>query len=147
MMRLVMFPIVATAIACLAVSAPEPGWSQQAAEAPNKPEEPEGFRSLLEADIVPMEAMLGVTGDTATQVDTILQDGVEKRLAVLEGLGIVYGETPALLTLLQLQAQMNEVTAGQQAALSKILTKDQMKILGQMAEASQENFKKILLGQ
>ena len=150
MRRFAMFRIVAATIASLAGAALQPSWSQQAPETPNvqtAPEEPDTFRSILESDIVPMEASIGVSGDTATQVDEILQDGVEKRLAVLDSLGIVYGQTPSLLTLLQLQAQMNEITAGQQAALSKLLTKEQMTVLGQMAEASHENFKNVLLGQ
>ena len=99
MRRFAMFRIVAATTACLAGAVLQPSWSQQAPENPNvqtAPEEPETFRSILESDIVPMEASIGVSGDTATQVDEILQDGVEKRLAVLDSLGIVYGQTPPL---------------------------------------------------
>ncbi len=106
----------------------------------------DSFQSLLEADVSAVETKLALTGDELTQVDAILQDGVKQRLAVLSSLNVTYGQKPSFTTLLKLQSQMDDIRTEQQTALSKILTENQMYVVDQMAQDSQQKFRAVLLG-
>ena len=106
----------------------------------------DGFQSLLEADVTTVETKLQLSGDELKQVDAILQDGVKQRLAVLTSLNVAYGHKPSFATLLKLQSQMDDIRTDQQAALAKILTEDQMYVVDQLAQTSQQKFRDVLLG-
>jgi hypothetical protein len=106
----------------------------------------DSFQSLLEADVAAVDAKLQLTGDVKTQADAIMQDGVTQRMAVLNSLGVVYGQKPSFGTLLKLQSQMDDIRTSQQTALAKVLSESQMYIVDQMAEASEQTFRAALLG-
>jgi Na+-transporting NADH:ubiquinone oxidoreductase subunit NqrC len=106
----------------------------------------DGFQALLEADVSAVEAKLQLAGNEKTQVDAILQDGVNKRLAVLTSLGVTYGQRPSFGTLLKLRSQMDDIRTEQQTALAKILSESQMFVVDQMANDSEQKFRAVLLG-
>ncbi len=132
MKRIAIFVAVATIFSAVVAGAPA---SAQ-----------DSFQSLLEADVAAVEAKLQLTGDEAKQVDSILQDGVKQRLAVLSSLGVQYGVKPSFGTLLKLQSQMDDIRTEQQTALAKILSESQMYEVDQMAQASQAKFRSVVLG-
>lgn len=106
----------------------------------------DSFQALLEADVTAVEAKLQLTGDEKSQVDAILQDGVKQRMAVLDKLGVTYGKKPSFATLLKLRSQMDDIRTEQQTELAKILSEDQMFVVDQMAQDSEQKFRAVLLG-
>ncbi len=106
----------------------------------------DSFQDLLEADVSTVETRLQLSGDELKQVDAILQDGVKKRMAVITSLNVVYGHKPSFGTLLKLQSEMDDIRTEQQTALAKILSEDQMYVVDQLAQTSQQQFRAVLLG-
>ena len=106
----------------------------------------DSFQTMLESDVAAVEAKLQLTGDELKQVDAILQDGVKQRLAVLTSLNVTYGQKPSFGTLLKLQSEMDDIRTEQQTALAKILSEDQMYVVDQMAQDSQQKFRAAVLG-
>lgn len=133
MMRFARLRIAAVAVACLAAASMAPAFAA------------DSFQSILQGDVNTIEAKLNLSGDQATQVDAILQDGVQQRLAVLNKLGVVYGKKPGFTTLLQLQSQMDDIRTSEQSQLSKILSESQMYTVEQLGNAAEQNFRAVLL--
>jgi hypothetical protein len=134
MRRIVVLALVVQAIVGVLAAGMSPALAQ------------DSFQALLEADVTAVETKLQLTGDEKTQVDAILQDGIKQRLAVLDKLGVTYGKKPSFSTLLKLRSQMDDIRTEQQTELAKILSEDQMFVVDQMAQESEQKFRAVLLG-
>lgn len=133
MMRFARLRIAALAAVCLAAASLSPALAA------------DSFQSILQGDVSTIEAKLSLSGDQAKQVDDILHDGVQQRLAVLTKLGVVYGKKPGFTTLLQLQSQMDDIRTNEQKQLSKILSESQMYTVEQLGNAAEQNFRAVIL--
>ncbi len=134
MKRIVVLAVALQAFVAIMAAAVSPGVAQ------------DSFQALLESDVSAVESKLQLTGDEKTQVDAILQDGVKQRMAVLDKLGVTYGKKPSFSTLLKLRSQMDDIRTAQQTELAKILSEDQMFVVDQMAQESEQKFRAVLLG-
>jgi hypothetical protein len=106
----------------------------------------DSFQALMEADVTAIEDKLQLTGEDRAKVDAILQEGVTKRVEAMNQLGIVYGKRPSFGTLLKLRSQMDDIRTEEQTELAKFLSEDQMFVIQQVSDDSEQKFRDVLLG-
>ncbi len=106
----------------------------------------DSFQALMEADVAAIEDKLQLTGEEKAKVDAILQEGVTKRAEAMNQLGIVYGKRSSFGTLLKLRSQMDDIRTEEQTELAKFLSEDQMFVVQQVSDNSEQKFRAVLLG-